>query len=100
MKLSLIVASVVLSACTINMPDPAPQPSPGGGSSVGQDPPAQSQKVACGEVLTQCNCDRTQAYPGLVAQASKCESGFQIYDTCGYCGTGGYAWYSACYCED
>lgn len=99
MKLSLIaVAAIALIGCTINVP-PSPDPQPSSGTGTGQNPPVKSQKLDCGEVVTQCNCGQTQAYPGLVEQSPKCESGSQFYDTCGYCGPGAYAWYSACYCE-
>ena len=80
MKLSLIVATIALVGCTINVPpNPDPQPSPSGtGTGVGK-PPVQQQRLDCGETVTQCNCGQTQAYPGAVEQTNKCESGYQFY---------------------
>lgn len=65
------------------------------GSDDGSTP---NQPGDCWEEAIECNCNSTYAQPGYVEQNIECESGAHIYDVCGQCANGAYAWYTACYC--
>jgi hypothetical protein len=88
MKLGLIIGLLAIVGCS--SPDPSP-------------PvivvPGPSADLACGDVDIRCNCNYTSAYPGLVTNAPRCSSGEHIFETCGGCSYGSYAWETRCYCR-
>lgn len=77
-----------------------PTPDPSG---VGQQPdggyPTGTSGYSCGIVDISCNCSGTTAYPNEIVATKLCSSGYHIFQTCGYCQGGGYAWLTKCYCQ-